>query len=67
LLEGGRAALSGAAGAVPADLAVAITGGFQAMFIAGATIAALGVLAALFLKELPLRTTLGSPKQAASD
>ena len=58
LLHRGSQAIEGAPPAVRALVETGVTQGFQSMFLAGAVIAGLGFLAALFVKELPLRSTL---------
>jgi len=58
LIHHGSQAITGAPPALSALVEAALTQGFQAMFLAGAVIAGLAFLAALFVKELPLRSTL---------
>jgi EmrB/QacA subfamily drug resistance transporter len=58
LLHLGSQAIAGAPPALRDLVEAAVTQGFQAMFLAGAVIAGLAFVAALFVKELPLRTTL---------
>jgi|SRR6185312_4063093 EmrB/QacA subfamily drug resistance transporter len=58
LLHHGSQAIADAPPELRGLVEAALTQGFQSMFLAGAVIAGLAFVAALFVKELPLRTSL---------
>lgn len=67
LLHAGTAALQLAPPGLQAAIAASVTGSFHDMFRVGVGISAITLIAALFLKELPLRTTSGlADKRAAA-
>jgi EmrB/QacA subfamily drug resistance transporter len=66
LLHAGADALALAPVALRADLADALTTSFQDVFRLGAVILSVALIFAIRLKELPLRTSVGVPLQAAA-
>jgi EmrB/QacA subfamily drug resistance transporter len=63
LLHAGARALDLAPPAIHGAVASAVTGAFHDMFRVGAAITFIDFLIALFLKELPLRTSVGSSER----